>query len=157
MNISTSPHKHRAYGALALLGIVGAVAGCGSSSKNSASSKSTAAPPPASTPSTTAPATSGASAGQTVKLAASPTSLAFDKKTLTAKAGKVTLVMSNPASSSAPHGIAVEGNGVDKDGKTVPGGGTSTLLVTLKPGKYSFYCPVPGHEKAGMKGILVVQ
>jgi uncharacterized cupredoxin-like copper-binding protein len=65
--------------------------------------------------------------------------------------------MSNPASSSAPHGIAVEGNGIDKDGKTVQGGGTSTVSVTLKPGKYSFYCPVPGHEKAGMKGTLTVQ
>jgi uncharacterized cupredoxin-like copper-binding protein len=29
--------------------------------------------------------------------------------------------------------------------------------VNLKPGTYEFYCPVPGHEQAGMKGTLTVQ
>ena len=54
--------------------------------------------------------------------------------------------MDNP--SPVPHGIAVEGNGVDKDGKTVSMGGKSTVTVSLKPGKYEFYCPVPGHKAA---------
>jgi uncharacterized cupredoxin-like copper-binding protein len=35
-------------------------------------------------------------------------------------------------------------------------GGVSKVVMTLKPGKYTFYCTVPGHEKAGMKGILTV-
>ena len=30
-------------------------------------------------------------------------------------------------------------------------------VQALKPGKYSFYCPVPGHEAAGMKGTLIVK
>ncbi len=80
--------------------------------------------------------------------------LKFNKKSLTAKHGKVTIKMSNP--SGLPHGIAVEGKGVDKDGKTVRKGGTSTVTVTLKKGKYEFYCPVPGHKAAGMKGTLTV-
>jgi uncharacterized cupredoxin-like copper-binding protein len=80
--------------------------------------------------------------------------LKFNTKSLKAKAGKVTITMSNP--SSLPHAIAVEGKGVDKDGKTVRKGGTSTITVTLKKGKYTFYCPVPGHEAAGMKGTLTV-
>jgi uncharacterized cupredoxin-like copper-binding protein len=80
--------------------------------------------------------------------------LKFNKKSLKAKHGKVTLVMSNP--SSLPHAIAVEGKGVDKDGKTVRKGGTSTVSVTLKKGKYEFYCPVPGHKAGGMKGTLTV-
>ena len=63
--------------------------------------------------------------------------------------------MSNP--SSVPHGVGVKGNGVDKDGKIVNQGGTSTIAVKLKPGTYTFYCPVPGHEQAGMKGILTVK
>ena len=62
--------------------------------------------------------------------------------------------MANP--SPVPHAIAIEGNGVDKDGQTVATGGHSTVTVDLKPGTYSFYCPVPGHEAAGMKGTLTV-
>ncbi|MGI8862857.1 MAG: plastocyanin/azurin family copper-binding protein [Solirubrobacteraceae bacterium] len=87
-------------------------------------------------------------------LAAVPGKLAFDTKTLKAKAGTVTVTMSNP--SSIPHGIAVEGNGVDKDAKVVQQGGTSTLTVKLKPGTYTFYCPVSGHRQAGMEGTLTV-
>jgi uncharacterized cupredoxin-like copper-binding protein len=80
--------------------------------------------------------------------------LKFNVSRLTVKHGKVTIKMSNP--SSLPHGIAVEGHGVDKDGKTVREGGTSTVTVTLKKGKYTFYCPVPGHRAGGMKGTITV-
>jgi uncharacterized cupredoxin-like copper-binding protein len=80
--------------------------------------------------------------------------LKFNKKSLSAKAGKVTLKMANP--SNLPHAVAVQGKGIDKDGKTVRKGGTSTVTVTLKKGKYSFYCPVDGHKAAGMKGTLTV-
>jgi plastocyanin len=89
-----------------------------------------------------------------VHLAAVPGKLAFDTKSLKAKAGTVTLSMSNP--SSFPHGISVQGNGVDKDGKVVQHGGTSTVTAKLKPGTYTFYCPVPGHRQAGMQGTLTV-
>jgi plastocyanin len=133
-----------------------AMAGCGGGSSGS-SSTATGAKAPTTTPS---PSTSGGAApsgaGQTLSLSADPSGqLAFDKKTLTAKAGGVTLKMANP--SQLPHGIAVEGNGVDKDGKVVQHGGTSLVSVKLKPGKYEFYCPVPGHKQAGMKGTLTVQ
>jgi plastocyanin len=94
------------------------------------------------------------SAATTVDLRASKTKLAFNHKTLTAKHGKVTLVMANP--SGLPHAIAVEGHGIDKKGKTVKKGGTSTVAVTLKKGTYEFYCPVDGHKAAGMKGKLIV-
>ena len=62
--------------------------------------------------------------------------------------------MDNP--SGVPHAVAIEGNGVDTDGKTVSNGGTSTVSADLKPGTYTFYCPVPGHKAAGMKGTLTV-
>jgi uncharacterized cupredoxin-like copper-binding protein len=102
----------------------------------------------------TTPATTGG--GSTLKLAADPSGqLKFDKTKLSSKAGKVTIDMDNP--SSVPHAIAVEGNGVDKDGKTVNKGGVSTISVDLKAGTYTFYCPVPGHEAAGMKGTLTVK
>jgi plastocyanin len=128
------------------------LAGCGSSNKET-TAKST---PAATATATATAATGGASSGggETVKLSADPSALKFDKSKLTAKAGKVTLSMSNP--SGIPHAIAVEGKGVDVDGKTVMKGGTSTATAKLKPGTYEFYCPVDGHKAAGMKGTLTV-
>ena len=35
-------------------------------------------------------------------------------------------------------------------------GGSKTLTLKLKPGKYTFYCSVPGHRQAGMEGTLNV-
>jgi uncharacterized cupredoxin-like copper-binding protein len=35
-------------------------------------------------------------------------------------------------------------------------GSKSTLTVTLKAGTYDYYCPVPAHKAAGMKGTLTV-
>jgi plastocyanin len=93
-------------------------------------------------------------AASTVHLSAAKNKIAFNVKTLRAKHGKVTLKMTNP--SGIPHAIAVEGHGVDKDGKKVGQGGTSTITVSLKKGTYTFYCPVPGHRAAGMKGKLIV-
>jgi uncharacterized cupredoxin-like copper-binding protein len=140
-----------------------AVAGCGSSNNSSdtsggSSASTTAATPQTSTSQTNAPATGsgGAGGGGPLKLSADPSGqLKFDKTTLTAKAGSVTFTMDNP--SSVPHAIAVDGNGVDKAGNTVQQGGISKLTVDLKPGNYTFYCPVDGHKSAGMKGTLTVK
>jgi uncharacterized cupredoxin-like copper-binding protein len=80
---------------------------------------------------------------------------AYDFKAANAKAGSVTFVM--PNKSSIGHNIALKGPGVNAAGKIVSQGGTSTFTVNLKPGKYTFYCQVPGHEQAGMKGTLTVK
>jgi len=94
----------------------------------------------------------------TLHLQANPSGkIKYNKKTLTAKAGKVTIVMKNPSSSGLHHGIAVEGKGVDKDGKIVAPGKTSTLTLTLKKGRYTFYCNYDGHKNMGMKGTLIVK
>jgi uncharacterized cupredoxin-like copper-binding protein len=132
------------------------VAGCGSSdNKSDSTSAQTPAETTGQTTSTTPSQSGGGGAGE-LKLSADPGGqLKFDKSSLTGKAGKVTLVMDNP--SSVPHAIAVEGNGVDKNGTTVQKGGTSKVSVDLKPGKYEFYCPVDGHKQAGMKGELTVK
>ena len=83
--------------------------------------------------------------------------LTFKPAKLTAKAGKVTIDMTDPSSSGLQHGIAVEGNGVDKDGPIVTPGKVSTLTVSLKPGKYEFYCPFDSHKQQGMTGTLTVK
>ena len=99
-----------------------------------------------------------ASPATTVKLKADGTGqIKFNKKKLSAPAGKVTIKMKNPSSSGSPHGIALSGNGVKKVGKIVNPGKTSHVTVTLKKGKYTFFCPVPGHRQLGMVGTLTVK
>jgi uncharacterized cupredoxin-like copper-binding protein len=94
----------------------------------------------------------------TLSLKANPNGeLTFNRKKLSASAGKVTIVMKNPSSSMTKHGIGIEGKGVDKDGKVVRPGKRSSITVTLKPGKYEYYCPVHSHKLAGMKGTLTVK
>jgi plastocyanin len=95
------------------------------------------------------------SGGATLALAADKTQLKFDKSTLSAPAGKVTIDMRNP--SALQHDVAVQGNGVNATGKVVGQGGTSTVAATLKPGKYTFFCSVDGHRQAGMQGTLTVK
>jgi mono/diheme cytochrome c family protein len=78
--------------------------------------------------------------------------LAYQFKNAQAKAGKVTIESQNDA--SVPHNIALKGG---PQGDVVQGGKTSTITANLKPGKQTFYCSVPGHEQAGMKGTLTVK
>ena len=97
-----------------------------------------------------------APAATVLKISADPNgALRFDKSTLRAKPGRVTITMKNP--SVLPHNVAIRGNGVKKIGKVVLKGGTSTATATLNAGRYLFYCSVPGHEKGGMKGVLTVR
>jgi plastocyanin len=81
--------------------------------------------------------------------------LRFDRSSLEARAGRVTLVMDNP--SSVPHNVSIEGRGVDEEGETVDEGGRSTVRAELRPGEYDFYCSVPGHRQGGMEGTLTVR
>jgi uncharacterized cupredoxin-like copper-binding protein len=125
-----------------------AVAGCGSSSKSGGSGGSGSSSTPTSTP-----ASGSSGGGRSVPVQAAASGLKFTTKTLQAKAGTVTFQFKNPA--SIPHGVAIQGNGVSKSSKVVTNG-SATLTVNLKPGKYTFYCPVPGHRQAGMVGTLTV-
>jgi plastocyanin len=81
--------------------------------------------------------------------------LKFLASSATATPGNVTIDMKN--ASSVPHDIAVQGNGINQVGKVVSSGGVSTVQASLKPGKYTFYCSVPGHRQAGMVGTLTVK
>jgi uncharacterized cupredoxin-like copper-binding protein len=132
-----------------------ALAGCGGDDNDSSSASST--PATTSEASSSSTTTTAASGTQAVKLSADPNGgLSFVPTKLTAKAGKVTLDMTNPSSAGIAHGVAVEGHGVDKDGEVVGPGEHSKVTVDLKPGTYEFYCPVPAHKAAGMEGELTV-
>ncbi len=92
----------------------------------------------------------------TLEIDADPTGqLKFLASSGSAKAGQVTLRMKNM--SSVPHDIAIKGGGLNQVGAIVSGGGLSTVSATLKPGSYTFYCSVDGHEAAGMKGTLTIK
>jgi plastocyanin len=94
----------------------------------------------------------------TLRLSADPGgALKFDKSSLTAKAGKVTVVLKNPSSATAPHAVEVEGEGVEEESKVIDPGGTARVTATLEPGSYEFYCPVGNHADAGMEGTLTVK
>lgn len=123
-----------------------AISGCGGGGEERATPTS----PPKATPTSSPTESAG-----TLSLQADESQLKFDKSALSAKPGKVTIVMKNP--STLPHDVAIEGNGVDVTGKVVGQGGTSTVSATLKPGTYTFYCSVDGHKQAGMEGKLTVK
>jgi mono/diheme cytochrome c family protein len=92
----------------------------------------------------------------TLNIDANPTgALAFTAINALAPPGQVELVMKNP--SNIQHNIAVKDGGLDEKGPVVGSGGTSRVSASLKPGKYVFYCSVPGHEDGGMKGNLTVK
>ncbi|HYV15438.1 MAG TPA: plastocyanin/azurin family copper-binding protein [Conexibacter sp.] len=160
MAVNVPTVRRLSVSALALVLAAGTLAACGSSNSNdSSSSKPASSSGGYGSSGTSTTNDAGASSGA---LALAPVekgedNFTFTKKTLTAKAGTVTINVANPSSNEYPHGIAIEGNGVDKDGNIAQPGGTSTVTVKLKPGTYTFYCPVPEHEKYGMKGTLTVQ
>lgn len=132
------------------------LAGCGSSSKSS-STESTSSAPPATTTTTASTATPPASSGQTLSLEANKEGqLEYNTKTLSAKAGKVTIALTNMA--AIMHDVNVESASGERLAGVEPfNGGTKDVSVTLKAGTYKFYCSVPGHRQAGMEGTLTVR
>jgi plastocyanin len=128
-------------------------AGCGGDDDEG----ETAATPTA-TQEATEEATQEPAAGEGTTLAFSAPadgSLKFDQADATTKAGTVTVTFANP--SSVPHAVEIEGNGVEAESETVTGADAPPFEVELEPGTYEFYCPVAGHEAAGMKGTLTVE
>jgi plastocyanin len=93
--------------------------------------------------------------GETVKVS-SPAdgSLIFEPSKLTAKAGSVTIDYDNP--SPVDHSIAIEGGGETLDESEIAADATLTATADLEPGKFVYYCTVPGHREAGMEGTLTV-
>jgi plastocyanin len=133
-----------------------ALAGCGSSSTTTSSSTpstaATTSPAPAAT--TTSSSTSATS---TLALEAnSEGQLAYNTKTLSANAGKVTIDFTNQA--PLAHNVTIEAAGGKILGATPTfQGGSKTLTVQLAAGTYKFFCSVPGHRQAGMEGTLTVK
>jgi len=116
----------------------------GSASQTTATSGSPGTPAPPSSAAATLLALQANPQGQ----------LSYNTKQLAAHAGTVTIVMANM--SPEEHNVTVaEGSKVLGATPTFVGG-TRRLTLNLKPGKYTFYCSVPGHRQAGMEGTLSI-
>ena len=102
--------------------------------------------------------TTSAPSGGPVQLAADPSTIAYTTTSLQAQAGNVTIDFDNP-NQAIPHDVCVQSSSGSNLGcsKQVTGAKTTLDLKNLKPGSYTFFCSVDGHEQAGMKGTLTVQ
>jgi uncharacterized cupredoxin-like copper-binding protein len=139
---------------VAALGLGVAACGGSSSSSSSSSAPASSASTSSSSSSAAAPAAGGSSS---LSIAADPSGqLKYTKKTLAAKAGKVSIVMTNMAPENHNLTIQKGTSGAVVGATPTFMGGSKTLSVNLKPGTYTFYCSVPGHRAAGMVGTLTV-
>jgi plastocyanin len=94
--------------------------------------------------------------GETLKVSSPADGFtAFEPSKLTAKAGSVTIDYHNP--SPVDHSIAIEGGGETLDESETGADATLTASADLEPGKFVYYCTVPGHREAGMVGTLTVK
>jgi len=136
---------------LALVGSFSLVA-CGSSDNSTSTT--------AATPTTNAtPAAGGGGGGggsSTLNVEADSSALAYTQDSLSTKAGSVTVDFKNP--STTPHNVTIEDSNDNDIGATdTIASSSASTTVNLKPGTYTFYCSVDGHEAAGMKGTLTVK
>jgi plastocyanin len=83
--------------------------------------------------------------------------LAYEVSSATATAGALQIDSRN--ASGTPHDIALE-DAAGRElgaGAVVSNGGVSRVSVNLRPGRYTFFCSVPGHREGGMEGTLTVR
>jgi len=81
-------------------------------------------------------------------------SIKLDKPSI--PSGSVRFIVHNAG--SIPHGVEVEGHGIERRIALIQPGATDTLALTLKTGRYEMYCPVGSgsHKKLGMETSLSV-
>ena len=136
----------RRFAALFAIGAAVAVpmVGCGGSSNDNSTSNAA-----------TQASTSGGASGA-VDLTA--TDFKFNPSDKTVKSGNVSFNLKNDG--QVTHGLEIEdvtpGHDQELEGNVSPGS-SGTLSVNLKPGKYTFYCPVDHHRQMGMEGSFTVK
>jgi uncharacterized cupredoxin-like copper-binding protein len=141
------PFFSRARGALSALGVTALLAACTLAlGVGSVGAVDTTA--------TSAPTTSSAPAAGPSKIPVSARNFRFAPSKLTIASGqRVTIALK---SLDGPHDFVVNGSGLtNKKIVTVQAGKAATgKLVLPKAGTYQFYCSLPGHRAAGMRGTI---
>ena len=102
------------------------------------------------------PAQGGAKAGETVDVTEDEFSIALQGGNQLAP-GRYTFDVANEG--AIEHDLAIEGDQLEDEAKTklIPPKEAVPLEVDLPPGKYKFFCTVPGHEQSGMKADVTVK
>lgn len=98
------------------------------------------------------------SGGTKLALVANPDGeLKYDTTKLNSKPGSISIALTND--SSTPHDVAVTDSSDTELGKseTISESDTTLELSDVEAGSYTFFCSLPGHEEAGMKGELTVR
>jgi plastocyanin len=116
------------------------------------------APPAATTPAATTEAAPATESGQgaSLQLVADPGGeLAYDKESLEASAGQVSIALTNEA--QVPHNVVIERGGRDVGATETITGSRTEKTFDLQAGEYTFYCSVGNHRDAGMEGKLTVR
>jgi uncharacterized cupredoxin-like copper-binding protein len=144
----------RRYAALFVIAVAVAVpiAGCGGGDDNDSGGGDTNAGA-----ATQASTTGGAAGGGASTVEMTAADYKFNPSDPSVKSGVVTFNLKNDG--QQPHSLEIEDvNGQDQEieGDVSPGQ-SGTLKVNLPPGKYEFYCPVPGHKELGMEGDITVK
>jgi plastocyanin len=93
--------------------------------------------------------------GGTLKLSADQTQIAYTTKALSSKPGKVTIDFTNPSQLS--HDVAIAKGSKEIAKSDLISQSSTAVAADLAPGKYVFYCTVPGHRETGMEGTLTVK
>jgi uncharacterized cupredoxin-like copper-binding protein len=71
-----------------------------------------------------------------------------------AASGRVRFVIKNTG--KYPHALAIKGAGVNKRTAIIKPGKSAALVVNLRSGSYTLWCPVPGHAARGMKATVTL-
>jgi plastocyanin len=96
----------------------------------------------------------GGGGGETADVVVHGTdALKFDKTSYTARAGDVSIELTNDGNTA--HTLLIDGN-ADFKLQVASKGKTDNGTVQLTAGTYTIYCDVPGHRQAGMESTLVV-
>lgn len=126
-----------------------ALAACGGGDDDKTTSAAT-------TTTTTQAGGGGGGGGGAISLAADPSQLAYTQTSLSAPAGKDTIEFDNP--SGTGHDVCVQdSSGKELGCSDVIEQSNTSLSLDLKPGTYTYFCSVPGHQDAGMEGTLTVK
>jgi plastocyanin len=125
----------------------------GASSPAAAGGAATGSAPASSVPAAPPPTAAPPPAAQAMTVTA--TEMAFRLDDADVPAGEYTLTLTNRGRST--HDLVVEQAGDDVAGTdTINPGESTTLTVTLTPGRYVFYCSVANHRAMGMEVAVTV-